>query len=211
LESGDLKAGMLAGHSYLYPPTSGNAFARNALAQLLPMPEQEFAIAADGYLLTLVLALGPLASIDEPLGGYRLHSANHWHGHALAVSQLQKSLTQEAACNDLVSAWLKRHDLIAAPRTMPDTFWSLMIRLASVKLGPQSHPFPGDTVWGLVRRGIRITWGTSELNWKKRSFLSLWFLWVGGLPAEMIQRPIQWALSFRSRPAGVNWLKTLFA
>src|SRR5687768_8148568 len=60
LEEGNLKerstlSGPVAGNS---PPTSGNAWSRHLLEQVLPMPEQEFRINADGYLLTLAWIYG---------------------------------------------------------------------------------------------------------------------------------------------------------
>ena len=39
------------GHSN--PPTSGNAFARRVLEQIMPMPEAEYRICADAYLVML--------------------------------------------------------------------------------------------------------------------------------------------------------------
>jgi hypothetical protein len=63
-----------------WPPTSGNAWARRFLEQILPMPEQEFKLFADAYLLALAPASGTIRRIDEPQGLYRLHGQNNFWG-----------------------------------------------------------------------------------------------------------------------------------
>src|SRR6266478_5826945 len=59
---------------YLYP----GAVARGALEKILPVPEAEFRMGAEGYLVTLAPFYGPVVSLDEPLGVYRQHGANAW-------------------------------------------------------------------------------------------------------------------------------------
>ena len=80
LDAGDLREksvveGPLVGGS---PPTSGNAWSRTLLQQILPIPEEEFRINADGYLFTLSWIYGEVRAIPEPLGHYRVHGANHF-------------------------------------------------------------------------------------------------------------------------------------
>ena len=59
------------------PPTSGNAWSREFLQQVLPMPESEFRQGADNYLFVLAPLYGAIAKIDEPLGYYRVHGKNN--------------------------------------------------------------------------------------------------------------------------------------
>jgi hypothetical protein len=78
LEEGDLRdrtilEGPIAGNS---PPTSGNAWSRELLDRLLPVPEDEFRISADGYLLMLAWLYGEVRTIPEPLSLYRVHGRN---------------------------------------------------------------------------------------------------------------------------------------
>ncbi|HWP40316.1 MAG TPA: glycosyltransferase [Tepidisphaeraceae bacterium] len=60
------------------PPTSGNAWSRETLHALMPIPPSQYRIAADAYLLTLAPLLGPIRSIDHPLSCYRLHGRNNF-------------------------------------------------------------------------------------------------------------------------------------
>lgn len=80
LDEGNLLArtmeeGPLIGNS---PPTSGNAWSRELLQRILPVPEEEFRINADGYLITLAWIYGEVRAIPEPLGLYRVHGGNYF-------------------------------------------------------------------------------------------------------------------------------------
>ncbi|WNZ47626.1 glycosyltransferase [Leptolyngbya boryana CZ1] len=63
---------------YITSVTSGNAYSRTALEAVMPIPEAEFKIAADGYLNAVVPFYGTLEAIDHSLGAYRLHGGNLW-------------------------------------------------------------------------------------------------------------------------------------
>lgn len=64
----------------LSPPTSGNAWARDFLERVLPMPEAEHPVGADGYLYGLVPAFGIIERVRTPQGIYRIHDVNNYHG-----------------------------------------------------------------------------------------------------------------------------------
>lgn len=78
LASGDLRPrcvleGPLSGDA---PPTSGNAWSRELLERILPMPEAELRICSDSYLVMLAWLYGEVRTIEEPLALYRVHGAN---------------------------------------------------------------------------------------------------------------------------------------
>jgi glycosyl transferase family 2 len=75
LSEGDLRDEVLRHgyEGYIWPVTSGNAWARSFLTQVLPMPEHEYTYAAESYLATLAPVLGLVRSIAEPIGTYRMH------------------------------------------------------------------------------------------------------------------------------------------
>jgi glycosyltransferase involved in cell wall biosynthesis len=60
------------------PPTSANAWTRRFLEQVMPVPEAEFRINADGYLVTLGWIYGDVRAVSEPQGLYRVHGANRF-------------------------------------------------------------------------------------------------------------------------------------
>jgi glycosyltransferase involved in cell wall biosynthesis len=76
LPSGDLASQVcrLGPEGAAYPPTSGNAWRRTFLQQVLPGPVDEFRLAADQYLAVLAPFYGLVGTIDEPLSRYRRHA-----------------------------------------------------------------------------------------------------------------------------------------
>ncbi|GAA4452714.1 hypothetical protein GCM10023189_16570 [Nibrella saemangeumensis] len=60
----------------IQPPTSGNAWSRNFLNKVFPIPEEEYKGCADYYLILLVPIFGKIKRILEPQGYYRVHGGN---------------------------------------------------------------------------------------------------------------------------------------
>jgi hypothetical protein len=67
----------------LSPPTSGNAWARSFLERVMPIPEEDFRLGADGYLYGLAPAFGIIARLSQPLSLYRIHGDNSYRHTAL--------------------------------------------------------------------------------------------------------------------------------
>jgi hypothetical protein len=96
---------LLATGRYETNVTSGNAFARDALLSVMPDPEEDFRLSADGYLVTQVPFYGAVASLDESLGAYRLHGTNAW---AQGTSDLGQHLDAGSRVRALWVAWATR-------------------------------------------------------------------------------------------------------
>lgn len=67
-------------HFPYFVPTSGLAFSREALEQVMPIP-RAFRICADGFLTRTTLCFGPIASTNECWGAYRVHGGNNVFGN----------------------------------------------------------------------------------------------------------------------------------
>lgn len=59
------------------------------------MPEGEWRIAADSYLLTLAGLYGEVRSIDKELGYYRVHGKNFWHTSGWNTEEAKRKLLQQ--------------------------------------------------------------------------------------------------------------------
>jgi len=95
--------------SYWIYPTSTLAFRREALKVLLPVPEG-LKIQADAYLAALVVFLGPVIGVEEPLAVYRVHGKNLFHGSGSAGESerlLRRIATRKVFITE-VSGWLAR-------------------------------------------------------------------------------------------------------
>ena len=90
LPSGDLTGQLcrLGPEGAPYPPTSGNAWRREFLTQVLPGPTSGFRLAADQYLSVLAPFHGDVGTIDRPLSCYRRH-AHSAHSSAPLAERLR--------------------------------------------------------------------------------------------------------------------------
>lgn len=81
LPEGDLRQQVIRNgpSNHAWPPTSGNAWSRSFLDEVLPMPEQTYRLGADNYLFELAPLFGTIRTIREPQGRYRIHGHNNWH------------------------------------------------------------------------------------------------------------------------------------
>jgi glycosyltransferase involved in cell wall biosynthesis len=80
LAEGDLRQEVLKGGPWCVatPPTTGNAWTRRFLEEVLPVPEERYRICADAFLVALGWVCGPSRLVPEPQGLYRLHGSNRY-------------------------------------------------------------------------------------------------------------------------------------
>jgi hypothetical protein len=196
---------LLRSGRYSTTVTSGMAFARSFLDLALPVPESEFRICADGYLLTVAPLHGRIGVVDRPLGAYRKHGSNLWSPGAgrLPLSSFRRSITFDFA----KYRQLERHAALRGlspeqPLGSRDHF-HLMARLASRRLDPAGHPVPVDPRWRLGWHGVLAAWRDSGYGTSRRIALALWFVWVAALPMALAEPAIHWFQAEQSRP---RWL-----
>jgi hypothetical protein len=83
------------------PPSSGNAWRREYLDRIFPVPEEAFRIWADVYLLELAPIYGRIARIDEPLGLYRVHGENRYATRPFEERLVRGQEVYEHVCREL--------------------------------------------------------------------------------------------------------------
>lgn len=202
LDRGDISPILLETGGYVTTPTSGNAFSRTVLSQILPIPEDQFPISADGYLITMIPFYGEIAAIEEPLGVYRQHGKNLWarSRQTVVVERLRWSVKHDFQKYEFL---VNKAIEIGHPK--PDNlgfkdYFHLRHRLASLRLEPQNHPIPSDISWILAYKGFWAVWRNSKFKWTKKLILSIWFIWVGLFPLFLVKPAITWLLAPESRP-----------
>lgn len=193
---------------YVATVTSGNAFSREALAQILPVPEADFRISADGYLITLIPFYGQILSVEEPLGAYRKHGNNLWSlsGQGIAVESFRKSVKHDF---DKYKVLMSKASELGHSITHELGFRDyphLISRISSLRLDPDHHPVPTDSSLNLAYQGYRAVWLYSEYKLKRKLILSTWFLWVGLMPKSLAKPAITWLLASNSRPQAIDWV-----
>ncbi|MDQ8193295.1 glycosyltransferase [Coraliomargarita sp. SDUM461004] len=88
LPRGELLTTLLENGTYNWMPTSGNAFARETLSKIMPIPAEQFRISADLYLSICSVRYGLVQAAAKALGKYRLHGENAFaSNHMLAPDE----------------------------------------------------------------------------------------------------------------------------
>jgi hypothetical protein len=199
-DSGQVVPLLLQQGRYSTTVTSGLSFSRAALAQILPMPEPDFHISADGYLVTVAPFFGEVVSIDAPLGYRRRHGVNRWSLRTNGIEQFRKDLAHdELKYKALRERALQENKPVSNQLGLTDLL-HLRSRLSSLRLDPQRHPYDQDRRWQLGGWGVRAALQHRSLSAKRRFVLCLWFLLVAVLPQKQAKTVIYWLLSPESRP-----------
>jgi glycosyltransferase involved in cell wall biosynthesis len=185
LPAGDLSATVLRHGGYVSPPTSGNAFGRACLAEILPMPEAPFRVCADAYLIMLSPLFGEVASIDEILGAYRIHDANNWSPRAIDGARVAKMVDLDLRKEAHLVERAARLGRTVASRPMACNPSHLAARLSSLRLNGAAHPVPSDSRAWLLGQGLRSIWRFSEASLLHRARLTAWFVAVSLSPASV--------------------------
>jgi glycosyltransferase involved in cell wall biosynthesis len=89
--------------------TSGLTFRTNLVKKLLPLDER-MVIQADGLLAALIIFLGPVVAIDEPLAVYRIHGSNlYFHGAKVDRSRQARRIETLKVILEGMDAWLAKN------------------------------------------------------------------------------------------------------
>ncbi|MEM7064917.1 MAG: glycosyltransferase [Cyanobacteria bacterium P01_B01_bin.77] len=186
--------------------TSGLAFSRQVLSKIMPIPEADFKISADGYLVTLAPFYGAVASLEKPWGARRKHTNNHWSDSSVGQQgkisrrSIEHDFTKYRFLN--LTAQSLGHTI--EPQLELSDYRHIMHRLSSLRLEPAQHPVKNDSVWILITRGWQAVWFQSRLPAKRKLVLSVWFVCVGLLPASLAKKVVSWLLAPQSRPQLVD-------
>jgi len=200
-DSGDVVPLLLRIGRYQTAVMSGNAFPRAILERILPMPEPEFRIAADGYLVTLAPLFGPVISIDDPLGTYRLHGDNAWASRGTASAQhFRRTLLHDLHRYDALAKRAAERGLSLSDEPGMRDWLHLENRISSLVLDRRAHPRPSDSRFRLGWRGAQAIARSAALPWNVRAMLIAWFLSAGLLPQPLAAVAVAWRMAPETRP-----------
>ena len=213
MPSGDLSEEVLWDLRYHSPPTSGNAFSRWFLGEVMPMPEAPYRSGADGgFIVPLAALYGPIRSIDEELGMYRIHGNNGFFRHVSTGSEIDgawfsRNVSRDIRKEALLLEWAPLLNHPVEGRPLYRSAYSMKMRLASLKLNRAEHPVPSDTALELLYRCLVAEWKYNRGSGAGGKLLtSLWFMLVALAPPPTARRVIPWFFVPKSRP---EWLGRL--
>jgi glycosyltransferase involved in cell wall biosynthesis len=190
LPAGSVVPSLLGTGRYTTPVMSGNAFARGVLERILPMPEAEWRISADGYLVTAAPFHGTVVAIEERLGAYRIHGANAWAPDTIDGANLPRRVKHDLAKYALIETLAKARGYPAPRRLDLNDHVHLRNRIASLRLDPRGHPVGNDRRWRLALWGVVRTVFHSDLDGRRRLIFAAWFAIVSLAPGPLARRAI---------------------
>lgn len=202
LATGDVVPALVDAGRYVTPTMSGNVFPREVLRRILPVPEDEFRISADGYLVTAAPFHGPVVAVEERLAAYRVHGGNWWAPADLDAHRLREFALHDVAKYRCVRTQAATVGVAVAEDLETRDHFHLRARMGSWRLDPARHPFPEDSGARLLRSGARATL-RSDLPMPRRLAFTAWFAAVAAAPAPVARSLLRWLYVPQRRP---RWL-----
>ena len=176
-------------------PTSGNAFSREFLEGVLPMPEAHWRRDIDAYLCTHAAFGGELETLSRSLGFYRTHSANLSASRYFDAKSLRTAFLEAEPQPELIKRLAKENGLKVRENFMLWNPSTIAARLASLRLEPQQHPFAGDSVPRLALQGIRASVQHPLFTLRKRILYAALFAVLPMLP----RFSVKWLMELKRR------------
>jgi len=205
LPEGDVVPELLGRGAYATPTTSGNAYSRAVLEQIMPIPDSFGA--PDGYLNACAPFFGNVHSVDEVLGMYRQHGMNMHHGSALDVTLVRRRIAHELDRERAIRATATAHGYEVEDDLLLRLPEHVLYLLLSIRLEPEPHPIETDRRSALLRAGACAVMVHSPGLGpaKKGTWITVLSL-VAFAPRPLAQRAAEWLVSPRPRP---RWARSL--
>jgi hypothetical protein len=183
--------------------TSGNAFARWVLDEILPVPEDEYRLCADTYLVHLAALLGPVASLGEPGAGFRVHNGNHYEPAkpSLDLDHVRQSVHYASATRRHLTDVASLRGLLLQPEIL--SVADLANRMISLKIDRRAHPIASDSVVALCVAGARASARRWDVRWPVKAMFVAWFMAMAVAPRRL-ERPLAETFLFPERRRRVN-------
>jgi hypothetical protein len=204
MPSGDLAHAELAfPYDLVWMSTSANAFRAASLRRVFPIPERDFRICADWYLVHMATLLGSVLSLEEIGGAYRMHGANSYEPQAaeLDLDHIRKTIGfARATSRELLGLAGE----LGLPR--PDQILSvadLANRMISLKLEPESHPIREDRAGSLFRDAIRAARRRESVSATMKLMFIAWFAAMALAPRRLA-RSLAIGFLFPERRGALN-------
>ena len=159
LADGDVLNELLSKGYFASTVTSGMAFARDLLEQIMPVPEGTYFQGADGYLLRAAAFFGPFQYVDKRLARYRVHNrndSNPWGERRTIVGGFRHRLNLEQNFLETIRDFASRFDTPAPSDLGNGNPTYVSSRLFSLLLDPPGHPINGDRRLSLLRNFIAV-------------------------------------------------------
>jgi glycosyltransferase involved in cell wall biosynthesis len=204
LPSGDLKPKILTQGYYFTPPTSGNAFGRQFLQTIMPIPEEEWRLYTDAYLHLYAPLYGDIAAIQECLGYYRVHGANasSSKGSESDKDRLVREIFLRSKRDSLLVKAANQMNL----KPILDSTIIIAKKLALLLICLDHYLIKEESLTRLVLRGLRAIWRESDISIWKQIAVSAYFISVPFIPRNLAKDLSLWYIYPEKRPSLIKRL-----
>jgi glycosyltransferase involved in cell wall biosynthesis len=207
LPSGDLRKQILtfAGDMPIVA-FSGNAYSRAALQHIFPIPTHLFNNAPDHFMCNVICLFGNVATLDGVGVNYRIHGANNYTQPFVNLPRLRREIGHQTAMRAHVAKYAQMLGLPNPPKTSDDIVpvSAISYRMISLKLEPDKHPVPTDTVGKLCRLGLKGAASRFDVSPAMRLFFRGWFLAMAVAPNKLAHWLAEMMLFPHKRPNLIN-------
>jgi hypothetical protein len=190
MPSGDLRRALRRLSNYAWAPTSGHAFSAWSLRAILPIPEAEFRLFADYYLLRANSLTGPILSLDTAGAYYRSHGANRYHARRLDLQQIQRYVGLVELSHPHLRQLAGRLGLAGYPPRLADLIDAFFLAQCLVmrRLASAPDPLLEQATPRLVARGARAAMSRPDATALVRLLGAVWFPMMWLTPAPVAAR-----------------------
>jgi Glycosyl transferase family 2 len=206
MPAGDMRSAELSfPFDLTWMATSANAFRADALRRILPIPEAEYRVCADWYLVHMAALLGPVISLDYIGSSYRMHGDNNYEPQAARVDLAH--VRENVRLGKVTSAKLEElaGELALDPPRPILSLADLANRMISLRLEPEAHPRAEDRRAGLLAAAARAARRRFDVAAPMKALYVIWFAAMAAVPRPLA-RPLAEAFLFPERRRGVNRL-----
>lgn len=188
MASGDLAEHVLRFRTHVWPATSGSAYRRSALVDLMPVPE-DFFQGVDLYLAETTPFYGEVVTIRRPLSNYRRHGENTWLHKRPDGAYLRTKIdwTVRTHTHVVEAARANGYTARTDPRAALDVAF-ICVRLASLRVDRANHPFPDDKRLRLTARGVWAALRHPHHTVSHKAKRVVWILGVGLGPTRLARK-----------------------
>ena len=190
LDADEVLRRSLATGYYPWSVSSGNAYARHYLEQVLPIPADIIFKSPDGYLNKLAPLFGRVLSLAVPLANYRVHGSNAWAQNQANVNlkSLTRAVRFDALLHDVfVQRAAQAGHTVPPYAATPVPQW-VEYRMLSLRLAPLTHPIPGDWRGKVTALGIKGAFVAPDISRAGRVLWAGWFLLLGCAPSSVVSK-----------------------
>jgi glycosyltransferase involved in cell wall biosynthesis len=192
LPRGDLKRSILKHGNCLSMPTSGNAFSRSFLNEVMPMPEADWRRSADVYLVNLAVLAGRVGAIDIPLGYYRTHDKNgssHVINGRFRFDKCYTSIVRELKTDEIIYNYSKKHGMAYNKGALTDSYDHLQLVLVHDKLAilydKSRFGSPFRTFAKMLLNSWSLLREVAVLKMVKLVLINLWMFLILAAPPKL--------------------------